>query len=63
VGFQWSAGDAGDEAAARTQILAFLEEYCGRGMTLREAREWYADAFSLEPAAPGLECQPVLNVS
>jgi len=31
------------EKLMRAQILAFLEEYC-RGMTLRDAREWFADA-------------------
>lgn len=31
------------EALMRAQILAFLEECC-RGMTLRDAREWFVDA-------------------
>jgi hypothetical protein len=35
----------GDELAMRRQILAFLEEHC-RSMTLREAREWYDEAFA-----------------
>jgi len=33
-----------EERAMRRQIVAFLEEYC-RGMTLRDAHEWFADAF------------------
>ena len=32
------------ERTMRRQIVAFLEDYC-RDMTLRDAREWYADAF------------------
>ncbi|HEY1978261.1 MAG TPA: hypothetical protein VGG89_17040 [Candidatus Baltobacteraceae bacterium] len=38
------------EALMRAQILAFLEEYC-RGMTLRDAREWFVDA-----ARPDVAC-------
>ncbi len=34
-----------DELTMRRQIVAFLEEYC-RGMTLREAGEWYDEAFA-----------------
>ncbi len=34
-----------DEPSMRGMILAFLDEYC-RGMTLQDAREWYADAFA-----------------
>ncbi len=33
-----------EERAMRRQIVAFLEEYC-RGMMLRDAHEWFADAF------------------
>jgi hypothetical protein len=33
-----------EERAMRRQIVAFLEEYC-RGMTLRDARDSFADAF------------------
>ena len=38
------------EALMRAQILAFLEEYC-RGMTLRDAREWFLEATSPDSAA------------
>ncbi|HTU81200.1 MAG TPA: hypothetical protein VMF61_03670 [Candidatus Acidoferrales bacterium] len=34
-----------EEATMRRQIVAFLEEYC-RGMTLREAGEWYDEALA-----------------
>jgi hypothetical protein len=37
-----------EERAMRRQIVAFLEEYC-RGKTLRDAHEWYADAFGERP--------------
>ena len=37
-----------EEQAMRRQIVAFLEEYC-RGMTLRDAHEWFADAFTERP--------------
>jgi hypothetical protein len=49
--------EAGDpERAMRRQILAFLEEHF-RGMTLRDAGEWYLEAFpdgtgSWEPRRP-----------
>lgn len=44
-------GDHADaEALMRAQILAFLEEYC-RGMTLRDAREWFVDAARSEACA------------
>jgi hypothetical protein len=33
------------DRATRVQMLAFLDEIC-RGMTLRDAREWYAQAFA-----------------
>jgi hypothetical protein len=36
----------GDELVMRRQIVAFLEEYC-RGMTLREAGEWYDEALAV----------------
>lgn len=41
------AGETADreEMLMRRQIVAFLEEYC-RGMTLRDVREWYDDAFA-----------------
>jgi hypothetical protein len=38
---------AESEAAMRAQILVFLEEYC-RSMTLRDAREWYAEALAAD---------------
>ncbi|MBV8490673.1 MAG: hypothetical protein JO199_09100 [Candidatus Eremiobacteraeota bacterium] len=41
----------GDETAMRRQVLAFLEEYC-RTLTLREAREWYDEAFAAELNEP-----------
>lgn len=34
-----------DDRAARIQVLAFVDEFC-RGMTLRDAREWYVQAFA-----------------
>jgi hypothetical protein len=34
-----------NDSAARVQMLASLDEIC-RGMTLRDAREWYAQAFA-----------------
>jgi hypothetical protein len=37
-----------EERAMRGQIVAFLEEYC-RGMTLRDARECFADSFGESP--------------
>ena len=44
-------GDHADaEALMRAQLLAFLEEYC-RGMTLRDVREWFADAARSEACA------------
>jgi hypothetical protein len=36
------------ERKMRRQVLAFLDDYC-RGMTLRDAREWYVDAFADAP--------------
>jgi hypothetical protein len=40
-----------EERAMRVQILAFLEEHCGR-LTLQDVREWYVDAFPETPTAP-----------
>jgi hypothetical protein len=37
------------ERKMRRQVLAFLDDYC-RGMTLRDAREWYVDAFADTPS-------------
>jgi hypothetical protein len=44
---QWAL-DAPDPILQR-QILAFIEEHC-RGLELHDVREWYAEAFALEPA-------------
>ncbi|HUY41184.1 MAG TPA: hypothetical protein VMV82_06415 [Candidatus Dormibacteraeota bacterium] len=33
----------------KLQVLAFIEEHC-RGLTLRDVREWYNEAF--DPEAP-----------
>ncbi len=63
MGVQWDCGEPGDEVASRRQILAFLEEYCERGMTLREACEWYADAFALDPVGSAEDRRPALNLS
>ena len=39
----------------RSQILAFLEDYC-RSLTLKDVREWYIDAFpEVTPAASPAE--------
>jgi hypothetical protein len=44
-----------EEHAMRSQILAFLEDYC-RSLTLQDVREWYVDAFpELTPTAPSAE--------
>lgn len=45
------AGRDCDEIVMRRQIVAFLEEYC-RGMTLREAGEWYDEAFAAHVNEP-----------
>jgi hypothetical protein len=39
-----SNGPEGDERIARSQVLAFLDEYC-RSLTLQDVREWYVEAF------------------
>jgi hypothetical protein len=46
----WTSVEGSDfeEQAMRRQIVAFLEEYC-RGMTLRDAHEWFPDAFAEHP--------------
>lgn len=47
-----TTGATADEIWVHEHLLAFLEEYC-RGMTLRDAREWYADSLGAEmPAFP-----------
>ncbi len=40
-----------DERLMKLQVLAFVEEYC-RGLTLRDARELYAEAFDAERGEP-----------
>ena len=51
----WRSPDAVemDESEMRHELLAFLDVYC-RGMTLQDAREWYAEAFSPEHAPTAL---------
>jgi hypothetical protein len=46
----WSVAESNEfeEQAMRRQIVAFLEEHC-RGMTLRDAHEWFPDAFADRP--------------
>jgi hypothetical protein len=34
-----------EERAMRSQIVAFLEDYC-RGMTLGDARDWYVASLA-----------------
>ncbi|MHB8703932.1 MAG: hypothetical protein ACYC8W_07330 [Candidatus Tyrphobacter sp.] len=43
------AWDVHEERVTKLQVLAFIEEHC-RGLTLRDVREWYNEAF--DPEAP-----------
>ncbi len=49
---EWLA-DMPDERLMKLQVLAFVEEYC-RGLTLRDARELYVEAFDPEPSGDAL---------
>lgn len=45
---QWAL-DLSEEHVMKVQVLAFIEEHC-RGLTLRDVREWYLEAFA-DPSA------------
>ena len=45
--------DIPDERLMKLQVLAFVEEYC-RGLTLRDARQLYAEAFDAEASEDAL---------
>lgn len=49
---QWAA-DAQDDHLMRLEVLAFIEEHC-RGLTLRDVRDWYVEAFAPESSTDDL---------
>lgn len=45
-------GADAEERIAQLALLAFLDDYC-RGMTLKDAGEWYVEAFSENGSSGG----------